>query len=124
MALGSFAWKALSMGAGVLATKAANTAISTSWRATTGKKAPTDLERIDKATNKEAVGYVALSAAIMAGTQLAAQRAAATYYQRSAGHVPPALMSKQEQKAFKAAQKNAYEALVQANKAARAELKH
>lgn len=103
-AVGGMVWKALSMGATLLATKAATTIATKGWRAATGRPVPVKSD-YGKNTNKDVVIYTALSAALMAGAKAALERKAADYFRDSTGHLPAALttpsVSKKELKAAK-----------------------
>jgi hypothetical protein len=106
--VGGLVWKALSLSTTLLATKVATNVASKGWKLATGRPVPVkgDYER---EKTRDVVAYTALSAMILAGTKVAAERKAAQYYRQSTGHLPKALASakptKQEKKAAKKLEK-------------------
>lgn len=96
--MGSVAWKVMALVAGVLATKVSRKATNTSWQAATGTPAPQG-KHDPTVSNKQAAFYAVLSTAIAAGMKVLAERKAADYYTKSAGHPPKALVKQQEEAA-------------------------
>ncbi|HEY1133728.1 MAG TPA: DUF4235 domain-containing protein [Nocardioides sp.] len=69
----------------------AKTALTTAWRASTGKNPPANPADPDVEL-WEAVAWAAASGTIMALARMLAARKAAEYYARSTGHLPPELV--------------------------------
>ena len=98
--MGNLVWKALSMGAGIIASKAATTVATKGWKAATGKS-----PRSAKDPNAgivEAAIYAAISTGALAAAKMYAERRAADYYTKSAGHPPQALVKRAEKEAKEA----------------------
>lgn len=99
-AAGGLVWKALSVGAAMLAAKAATTVATRGWSAVTGRPVPNGRD-FENTSTRDAVAFTAISAMALAGAKVAAERGAAAYYRRSTGHLPSALTapSKAQKKA-------------------------
>jgi hypothetical protein len=87
---GSKLWTVFSLGSALAAAAVAKKTLNTSWRAATGKNPPENPADPDVDV-WEAVLWAAISGTIVALARMLAQRKAAGYYQRSAGHLPPQL---------------------------------
>ena len=89
-AAGGATWKLLSVGSTLVATKLATDAVQKGWKLATGRNVPVkgDYER---ERTRDVVLFTAISAMAVAAARVAAERGAATYYRRSAGHLPKAL---------------------------------
>jgi Protein of unknown function (DUF4235) len=89
----SLTWKVLSAGSAVMAALAADQALNILWRGATGNKPPTVPE--DPETSMaEALGWAALSGAVIGLARMYGTRKAAAYYKRSTGELPKALLRK------------------------------
>jgi hypothetical protein len=89
--MGSLAWRVLGTGSALLAASVMRKALTTAWRTATGDDPPTIPE--DPETDwAEAIGWAALSGALIGLARLAAKRQAARYYQHSTGHLPPGVI--------------------------------
>ena len=95
--MGTLVWKVLSLGAGIAASKAATAATNKTWAAATGKGPKSAKD--PNAAIIEAAAYTALSTGIMAAAKMFAERRAADYYTKSAGHPPKALVKRAEKEA-------------------------
>jgi hypothetical protein len=84
----------------ILAGMAAKTALTTAWRASTGKNPPANPADPDVSI-AEAVLWAAVSGTLIGVARMLAARRAAHYYARSTGHLPPQLQ-KDNQDADKA----------------------
>lgn len=91
--IGTITWKALNGTTVVLATMAAEKGLQVIWTAVTGKKPPAVPENPDTSWGKPLV-WAMVSGAVVGATRLAATRAAAAYYVRSAGRLPKQIRSK------------------------------
>jgi hypothetical protein len=91
--IGTIAWKALSGTTVVLATMAAERGLEISWTVVTGRKPPAVPENPDTSWGKP-LAWALVSGAVVGATRLAATRAAAAYYEKSAGKLPKAIRSK------------------------------
>jgi hypothetical protein len=87
---GSKIWSVFSLVAALVATAVAKKAIDTGWRAATGKNPPENPADPDVAVG-EAIAWAIFTGAAVALAKMLAQRRAANYYVRSAGHLPPQL---------------------------------
>jgi hypothetical protein len=87
---GSKLWSVFSLVAALVATTVAKKALDTGWRAATGKNPPVNPADPDVAVG-EAVAWAIFTGAVVALAKMLAQRRAANYYVRSAGHLPPQL---------------------------------
>lgn len=96
--MGSAAWKVLAAVAGIAATKVATKATNTGWQAVTGDPAPKG-KHDPAVSNKQAALYAILSTAAVAGLRILAERKAADYYTKSAGHAPKAVEKDAEKSA-------------------------
>ena len=68
----------------------AKKALDTGWKAATGKHPPVNPADPDVAMG-EAIAWAVVSGTFVALARMLAQRRAATYYAKSAGHLPPQL---------------------------------
>ena len=87
---GSKLWTVFSLVSTLGAAALAKKALDTGWRAATGKHPPEnpadpDVQMI------EAVAWAVVSGTFVALARMLAQRRAANYFRRSAGHLPPQL---------------------------------
>lgn len=87
---GSKIWTAFSLASALLAAAVAKKALDTGWKAATGKHPPENPADPDVRTS-EAVAWAVASGTFVALARMFAQRRAADYYRRSAGHLPPQL---------------------------------
>ena len=87
---GSKVWTVFSLASALTAAAVAKKALNTSWRAATGKNPPANPADPDVDV-WEAVMWAAVSGTIIGLARMLAQRKAASYYTRSAGHLPPQL---------------------------------
>jgi hypothetical protein len=87
---GSKIWTALSTVAALSAAAVARKAIDKGWQVSTRRKPPTNPADPDVAV-WEAVAWSAATGAAVAVARMFAQRRAANYYVKSAGHLPPQL---------------------------------
>ncbi|MFZ2013018.1 MAG: DUF4235 domain-containing protein [Nocardioides sp.] len=87
---GSKIWTAFSLVSALLAAAVAKKALDTGWKAATGKHPPENPADPDVRTG-EAVAWAVASGTFVALARMFAQRRAADYYRRSAGHLPPQL---------------------------------
>jgi thiazole synthase ThiGH ThiG subunit len=87
---GSKLWTVLSLVSAFGAATVAKKALDTGWRAATGKHPPENPADPD-VQMAEAVAWAVVSGTFVALARMLAQRRAATYYRRSAGHLPPQL---------------------------------
>jgi uncharacterized protein DUF4235 len=101
MASGSRIWTVFSLASAVGAAALARKALTTGWRAATGKNPPANPADPD-VDMREAVAWAILSGTLVAVARMLATRRAASYYEKSTGHLPPDLR-KDEQKADKSA---------------------
>lgn len=74
----------------IAAGMAAKTALTTAWRASTGKNPPANPADPDVEL-WEAVAWAVASGTVMALARMLAARKTAEYYARSTGHLPPEL---------------------------------
>jgi len=87
---GSKLWTVFSLASALLAAAVARKAIDAGWRAATGKQPPQNPADPD-VRMAEAITWAVVSGTFVALARMVAQRRAATYYRRSAGHLPPQL---------------------------------
>jgi Protein of unknown function (DUF4235) len=87
---GSKLWTLFSLGAALSAAAVARKALDTGWKAATGKHPPDNPADPD-VQMVEAVAWAVVTGAFVALARMLAQRRAADYYRRSAGHLPPQL---------------------------------
>jgi Protein of unknown function (DUF4235) len=87
---GSKVWTVFSLAAALGAAAVAKKALDTGWRAATGKHPPENPADPDVQIG-EAVAWAMVSGTFVALARMFAQRRAADYYRRSAGHLPPQL---------------------------------
>ena len=87
---GSKVWSVFSLAAALGAAAVAKKTLNTSWRAATGKNPPQNPADPDVQV-WEAVLWATFSGTVVALARMLAQRRAANYYRRSAGHLPPQL---------------------------------
>jgi hypothetical protein len=83
-------WTVFSVASALVAAALAKKALDTGWRAATGKHPPENPADPDVAMG-EAVAWAVVSGTFVALARMIAQRRAANYYARSAGHLPPQL---------------------------------
>ncbi|CAM3597268.1 DUF4235 domain-containing protein [Nocardioides zeicaulis] len=83
-------YSAFSLAAALGAAAVAKKALTTSWRATTGKNPPANPADPDVSV-PEAVMWATISGALIGVARMLASRRAAHYYARSTGHLPPQL---------------------------------
>lgn len=111
--LGNIVWKAMSIGSTLVATKFATTVASATWKLVTGRSVPVKGD-YDRERTRDVVAYTALSAMVLAGTKVAAERKAAEYYRDSTGHLPKHLvetkLSRKEKKNRKRLEKASQQA--------------
>jgi hypothetical protein len=87
---GSKLWTVFSLASALTAAAVAKKAIDTGWRAATGKHPPENPADPDVQMG-EAIAWAVVSGTFVALARMLAQRRAADYYRRSAGHLPPQL---------------------------------
>lgn len=87
MASGSKVWSAFSLVAALGAAAVARKTVDKSWQVATGKKPPENPADPDIEI-WEAVAWAMVTGAFVALARMYAQRRAASYYQRSTGHLP------------------------------------
>jgi hypothetical protein len=87
---GSKLWTVFSLVTALAAAAVAKKAIDTGWRAATGKHPPENPADPDVQMS-EAIAWAVVSGTFVALARMLAQRRAANYYRRSAGHLPPQL---------------------------------
>jgi hypothetical protein len=87
---GSKLWTVLSLVSALGAATLAKKALDTGWKAATGKHPPENPADPD-VQMAEAVAWAVVSGTFVALARMLAQRRAADYYRRSAGHLPPQL---------------------------------
>jgi hypothetical protein len=83
-------WTVFSLVSALGAAAVAKKALNSGWRAATGKQPPENPADPDVRMG-EAVAWAMVSGTFVALARMLAQRRAADYYQRSAGHLPPQL---------------------------------
>src|SRR5262249_45439495 len=83
-------WTVFSVVSALVAAAVAKKALDTGWRAATGKHPPANPADPDGQVS-EGVTWAVVSGTFVALARMLAQRRAARYYQRSAGHLPPQL---------------------------------
>lgn len=87
---GSKLWTVFSLVSALAAATLAKKALDTGWKAATGKHPPVNPADPDVRMG-EAVTWAVVSGTFVALARMLAQRRAAHYYVRSAGHLPPQL---------------------------------
>jgi hypothetical protein len=87
---GSKLWTVLSLVSALGAATLAKKALNTGWKAATGKQPPENPADPD-VRMAEAVAWAAVSGTFVALARMLAQRRAAHYFAKSAGHLPPQL---------------------------------
>jgi Protein of unknown function (DUF4235) len=87
---GSKLWTLFSLVTALGAAALARKALDTGWKAATGKHPPDNPADPD-VRMAEAVAWAVVTGAFVALARMLAQRRAADYYRRSAGHLPPQL---------------------------------
>lgn len=92
MASGSKAWSIMSLGATVGGAVVARKALSSGWKAATGKTPPANPADPD-VDLWEAVTWAAVSGTAVGIVRMLASRRAANYYVKSTGHLPPGVGS-------------------------------
>ena len=83
-------WTVFSLVSALGAAALAKKALDTGWRAATGKHPPENPADPDVQMS-EAIAWAVVSGTFVALARMLAQRRAANYYRRSAGHLPPQL---------------------------------
>jgi hypothetical protein len=83
-------WTVFSLVSALGAATLAKKALDAGWRAATGKHPPENPADPDVAVG-EAVAWAIVSGTFVALARMLAQRRAANYYAKSAGHLPPQL---------------------------------
>ena len=83
-------WTVFSLVSALVGAALAKKALDTGWKAATGKHPPENPADPDVAMG-EAVAWAIVSGTFVALARMIAQRRAADYYTRSAGHLPPQL---------------------------------
>jgi hypothetical protein len=83
-------WTVFSLVSALGAAALAKKALDAGWKAATGKHPPENPADPDVAVG-EAVAWAVVSGTFVALARMLAQRRAARYYVRSAGHLPPQL---------------------------------
>jgi hypothetical protein len=83
-------WSLFSLVSALGAAAVAKKALDSGWRAATGKHPPANPADPDVRIG-EAVAWAVVSGTFVALARMLAQRKAADYYTRSAGHLPPQL---------------------------------
>jgi hypothetical protein len=87
---GSKLWTVFSLISALGAAAVAKKALDAGWRAATGKHPPENPADPDVQMG-EAIAWAVASGTFVALARMLAQRRAADYYRRSAGHLPPQL---------------------------------
>src|SRR3954469_18547430 len=83
-------WTVFSLASALIGAALAKKALDTGWKAATGKNPPENPADPDVQMG-EAVAWAIVSGTFVALARMLAQRRAADYYRRSAGHLPPQL---------------------------------
>ncbi len=83
-------WSVFSLVSAVGAAAFARKAIHATWKVATGKKPPENPADPDVQIG-EAIAFASISGALVGLARMLAQRRAAGYYAKSAGHLPPGL---------------------------------
>ncbi len=89
-------WTLMSLAAAIVGATVARKALTTSWRAATGKNPPANPADPD-VDLWEAVLWAAVSGTLVQLARMLATRRAASYYKRSTGHLPPPLQKDAEE---------------------------
>jgi hypothetical protein len=89
-AAGGPVWKVLSVGSTIVATKLATDVAQRGWKVATGRTVPVkgDFER---ERTRDVLIFTAVSSMLVATARVAVERATATYYRNSTGHLPKKL---------------------------------
>jgi mono/diheme cytochrome c family protein len=87
---GSKLWTVFSLVSALGAAAIAKKALDSGWKAATGKRPPENPADPDVQMG-EAIAWAVVSGTMVALARMLAQRRAADYYRRSAGHLPPQL---------------------------------
>lgn len=87
---GSKMWSVMGLASTMGATIAARKALTTTWKAATGKKPPVNPAHPDVSL-AEAVAWATVSGVAVGLARMLASRRAAEYYRKSTGHLPPNL---------------------------------
>lgn len=90
--MGSLVWKIVGTGSAVLAGVIANKIVTEAWKRT-GRDDQIDPNNPDVPIG-QALAFAALTGLAVGAARVLATRQAATYYRRSAGHLPPELTTK------------------------------
>lgn len=99
--MGDAVWKVLAMTSGIVGGKAAAKAINGTWSAAMGTEPPKNPADPDISW-KQAVGFAIVSGAIAGLARTVAQKQAADFYIKTAGHRPKALQADNLEGAAKA----------------------
>jgi Protein of unknown function (DUF4235) len=83
-------WTVFSLMSALLAAALAKKTLDAGWKAATGKRPPENPADPDVQMG-EAIAWAVVSGTFVATARMLAQRRAANYYRRSAGHLPPQL---------------------------------
>ncbi len=83
-------WSVFSLVSALGAAALAKKALDSGWRAATGKRPPENPADPD-VQMVEAIAWAVVSGTFVALARMMAQRRAANYYRKSAGHLPPQL---------------------------------
>lgn len=98
--MGSVVWKVMAIASGVVASKLATKVTNSGWKATTGQAAPVNKHDPNYSAKQTAI-FVLVSTAVATAAKALAERKAADYYTKSAGHPPKAVVKQQEKAAAK-----------------------
>ncbi len=89
-ATGGVVWRVISTGSTLLATRVATDVARRSWKVATGRNVPARRD-FETERTRDVVLFTALSSMLITTARVAAERGAAEYYRKSAGHLPKAL---------------------------------
>lgn len=95
--MGNAMWKVLAIVSGLVGAKVAKAATDGTWKAATGGTPPQNPADPDVGW-KEAAAFAVVSGGIMAIARMVAQKQAAHFYTKSAGHPPAALKADKQGK--------------------------
>lgn len=85
--MGDALWKIVGTGGAIASGVLASKVLTSVWRKALGGEPPVNPES-DETTWPEAVAWAVVSGAVVGVARLAFRRNAASYYRRSAGHLP------------------------------------
>ncbi|MBS42082.1 MAG: hypothetical protein CMH83_02660 [Nocardioides sp.] len=83
-------WTVFALVSSLAGAAVAKKALTTGWKAATGKEPPANPADPDVAM-REAVAWAVASGTLVGLSRMVAQRRAASYFARSTGHLPPSL---------------------------------